>query len=212
MMHSREIAGASYTWREPPTALDVLEWEVRVQSYQGHPRAFVQRAASWAAQFVVDETEASLCALGLNEAEGLQALILVCTCVAQSAHLPTDYLEGLRLLWARDADVADVKPLPWCKCPRCSGKNPDAPMSACKFDGIAPSVITSTGQLMGVDEAGLILSQPFWVLQIQAERVRIRGRKASADEKQKDVNENGGGWDAHYPQHRNTKRRSTKRS
>ena len=219
MIHARTIGGVEYTWTEPATARDVLEWEVRCQSVdaEASPRAYVQRAAAWAARFVHDATEVNLYELGAEDAEGMLTLFTLCNAVAQSAALPDAFVEGLRTLWARDADVEDVKPDPWCDCPRCTKTNPDAPIEVCKFRGIPGRVLTCSSKLMGIDEAGAMLSQPYWYLQIQAERARIRNRKATADaqaetQKKADVATNLSGWDAANPGWRQMKRASTRRS
>ena len=214
MIHSRTIGGVDYTWTEPATAGEVLAWEIRCQAYQDSPRAFIERAAAWVSPYV-GLPEVELYELGAADEDGLTHLVMLCESVARSAHLPEDYVAGLRLLWARDADVEGVTPDPWCDCPRCEKTNPDAPAELCKFTGISPGVMASASKLLGVDEVGAMLERPYWFLQIQAERARIRGRKATADEqarkkKASAVQETVSMWDAANPSWRQTPRASTK--
>jgi hypothetical protein len=195
----------------------VLEWELRVQSIdaEANPREYVQRAAAWAAQYVQGVTEADLFEAHSGDADAMAALFLLCNLISKSAQLPEAFVEGLRTLWARDADVEEVKPDPWCDCPRCTKANPEAPMELCKFRGIAPNVLTCAGKLLGIDEAGAALDAPYWFVQMQAERARIRSRKAVAEEQEREKKKKGQaetmtGWDSANPNWRNTPRRSTR--
>lgn len=209
MNQSATIGGVSYVWSEPGNAASVLEWDLRIRACQDEPSVFVVRAADWAAEHVISvggqylghaATAKRLAQMGRADTEGLTSLVLLCHRVAQTAKLPDEFVVGLRTLWARDAEVEEDKPAPWCECPRCTGDNPGAPESVCKFRGISDAVLETAGKLLGVDEAGAILSQPYWLLQLQAERARIRSRLMNqADKQRKAVSETVDMWDEHGP-------------
>jgi hypothetical protein len=208
MLHSSTIGGVKYVWREPATSAEVLEWDIRISACYDQREMFVARASAWAAGFVKrvedrdigDHTERHLAALGMVNDEGLGSLVQLCQSIANTAKLPSEFVDELRTLWSRDAEVEEGEPEPWCECPRCSGDNPNAPEEVCKFHGISEMTLRAAGRLLGVDETGAILSRPYWLLQIQAERARIRSRVLGQhDRERKASQETLDMWDMAVP-------------
>ncbi len=207
MIVSLQIEGTLYSFREPETAAEVLHWVVRVSA---HLLAddFLARAVDFAANYLelIDRQAVSrvaaighLTELAKNKPEELG---LLCNGIVESASLPPEFLKQYQTLLLRDAGpkLEKFKPPRWCKCPRCSGQNPDADETVCLFYGISPAVTRTMEALLGLDEAGAMLDKPFWFLQLKAEHARAQSRKEQFSQEQKrKQKETEDAWDAQMP-------------
>ncbi len=206
MIHSAEVSGVTYSFMEPETAAEVLHYKVRLRAMvSGDVARLLSAAVEYASKYVrridkQDVTRVQAIEVLTALAQNPEDLFSLCRQIADSPSLPDSFLSQYRKLLLRDGKLEKFKPSPWCKCPRCTGDNPDAAENACLFFEIDPTVSLVMNELLGLDEAGAMLDQPYWFVQLRAEQARVRSRahQKKEDDKRR-VKETEKAWDRVRP-------------
>jgi hypothetical protein len=185
-LRSVTIDGREWHYKVPDTAGDVLEFRVWAMAHREQPNEFLLIVSQWLKRWVLEDIR------DLLTAETLPQLVALAEVVAASASLPPDVLDGLQRYWLRSSELDGIAPKDPCDCPKCKHGEESVPEGVCLFDGIPVASLALGSALMGLDDAGALLSQPYWLLQVQGVRSRLKSlihRKMEVEREKKEETE-----------------------
>ncbi len=189
---THQMGGLALVYREPATALDVLEFIHRIQSIIETPEGYTA-ACMWCAQWTVSPRGIDADALAaevdrIGEAGG-EALAQYALAILGAAALPAAEREQVETLWSRQLGLKPGGVL-GCECPRCRGLRDDAPPGVCRYDGISQAALGLSG-VAGALEQPAALSLPYWLFELAQLRESVRQRVMAQDRGRRNHPETG---------------------
>lgn len=167
VIQSCHIGETEVFYHVPPTAADVLDWEVWIVC-MSDPVEQVSCALQWLAKWCIDVTTQELGEL-LGDIETIASL---CRAISASAGVPEDVLEALAAHLDDENGVpANWRPVGRCKCSMC--RRDIESTQPCLYADLDPRVIHAAARIADVTDT----TQRYYHAQILAVMERAESRR-----------------------------------